>query len=43
VWKLFSNKDYKVCYCRDPWGTIIELSSHSYLQTWSNFEEQHKP
>jgi len=33
IWRLFSNKDYKVCYCRDPWGTVIELNSHSYLQT----------
>ncbi len=42
VWKLFSNKDYKVCYCCDPWGTIIELSTNSYVQTWSNLEEPHK-
>jgi len=42
VWKLFSNKDYKVCYCCDPWGTIIELSSHSYVQVWSNLQEPHK-
>ncbi len=42
VWKLFANKDYTVCYCSDPWGTIIELSTHSYVQTWSNFQEPHK-
>jgi catechol 2,3-dioxygenase-like lactoylglutathione lyase family enzyme len=43
IWRLFSNKDYKACYCRDPWGTIIELNSHSYVQTWSNLEEPHQP
>jgi catechol 2,3-dioxygenase-like lactoylglutathione lyase family enzyme len=42
IWRLFSNKDYKVCYCWDPWDTVIELNSHSYLQTWSNLEEPHK-
>jgi catechol 2,3-dioxygenase-like lactoylglutathione lyase family enzyme len=42
IWRLFSNKDYKACYCRDPWGTVIELNSHSYGQTWSNLEEPHK-
>jgi catechol 2,3-dioxygenase-like lactoylglutathione lyase family enzyme len=42
IWRLFSNKDYKVCYCWDPWGTVIELNSHPYLQTWSNREEPHK-
>jgi hypothetical protein len=42
VWKLFANKDYKVCYCSDPWGTIIELSTHPYVQVWSNLQEPHK-
>ena len=39
IWKLFSNKDYKTCYCRDPWGTVIELNSHPYVQIWSNLQE----
>ena len=43
VWQLWPEKPYKVCYCEDPWGNIIELSSHSYEQTWSNFEIPHKP
>lgn len=37
-WQLFSNKEYRVCYCQDPWGTIIELSTHPYVQIWANLE-----
>jgi len=43
VWQLWPDKPYKVCYCEDPWGNIIEISSHSYEQTWSNYEQPHKP
>ena len=43
VWKLFDDKPYKVCYCEDPWGNIVELSSHSYVQTWSNYDQPHRP
>ena len=43
VWKLFDDKPYKVCYCEDPWGNIVELSSHSYVQTWSNYDSPPQP
>lgn len=43
VWKLWPGKPYKVCYCQDPWGNIIEISSHSYEQTWSNYDVPHQP
>ena len=43
VWKLWPDKPYKVCYCEDPWGNIIELSSHNYEQTWSNYDRPHQP
>ncbi|MDQ0678888.1 catechol 2,3-dioxygenase-like lactoylglutathione lyase family enzyme [Arthrobacter pascens] len=26
---------YAVVYCEDPWGTVIELCSHSYAQMWA--------
>ena len=38
VWTFYSNKPYKTTYCQDPWGTVIELNSHSYSQVWSNLE-----
>lgn len=41
VWKLWPDKPYKVCYCEDPWGNIVEISSHPYVMTWSNFIPRH--
>jgi catechol 2,3-dioxygenase-like lactoylglutathione lyase family enzyme len=43
IWKLWPDKPYKVCYCEDPWGNIVEVSSHGYTQTWANFSEPHHP
>jgi catechol 2,3-dioxygenase-like lactoylglutathione lyase family enzyme len=40
VWSLAPGKPYKVCYCEDPWGNIVEINSHSYEQTWSNLLDQ---
>ena len=42
IWKLFKNKPYKICYCEDPWGNIIELSSHPYNVIWSNLKPNEK-
>lgn len=42
VWKIWPDKAYKVCYCEDPWGNIIEISSHSYEETWANYHKPHK-
>ena len=36
VWTLFPGKPYKIAYCEDPFGNVIELHSHSTEQTWSN-------
>ncbi len=41
VWSLWPDKPYKVCYCEDPWGTIVEVSSHPYAVIWSNFDRPH--
>lgn len=31
IWKERGDaKDYRMCYCRDPFGNIIEIYSHSY-------------
>jgi catechol 2,3-dioxygenase-like lactoylglutathione lyase family enzyme len=42
IWRLWSDKPYKVCYCQDPWGNIIELNTHAYSHIWANFETPHK-
>jgi catechol 2,3-dioxygenase-like lactoylglutathione lyase family enzyme len=36
IWQLFPDKPYKIAYCEDPFGNLIELYSHSTEQTWSN-------
>ena len=41
IWKLFKTKPYKICYCEDPWGNILELSSHPYSIVWSNYTKPH--
>jgi len=36
VWTLVPGKPYKMAYCEDPYGNMIEIYSHSTEQTWSN-------
>ena len=36
IWQFFPDKPYKMAYCEDPFGNIIEIYSHSTEQTWSN-------
>lgn len=43
IWSLWIDKPYRVCYCEDPWGNIVELNSHSYEQIWANFSPPHEP
>jgi catechol 2,3-dioxygenase-like lactoylglutathione lyase family enzyme len=33
---LWVGRPYRACYCEDPWGTIIELTSHSHERLQSN-------
>jgi catechol 2,3-dioxygenase-like lactoylglutathione lyase family enzyme len=36
VWELFEEQPYRLCYCEDPFGSIIEIYSHSHEQTFAN-------
>lgn len=36
VWPLFDGQPYELAYCQDPWGTIIEIYSHSHEQFFAN-------
>lgn len=36
VWTLYPDKPYKIAYCEDPFGNIVEIYTHSTEQTWSN-------
>ncbi|MFP8890717.1 VOC family protein [Natrialbaceae archaeon A-CW2] len=39
VWGVNSeDDDYKLAYCRDPWGNMIEVFSHSNERIYSNHE-----
>ena len=42
IWKPWKNKDYKICYCEDPWGTVLEFNSHPYSAIWSNYSLNHE-
>jgi catechol 2,3-dioxygenase-like lactoylglutathione lyase family enzyme len=36
VWQIFEGEPFLACYCRDPFGNIVELYSHSHERTYSN-------
>jgi catechol 2,3-dioxygenase-like lactoylglutathione lyase family enzyme len=36
VWEIFRGEQYLTCYCEDPFGTIVELYSHSHERTYAN-------
>ncbi|WP_238845342.1 VOC family protein [Nostoc edaphicum] len=36
VWELFEGSGYKLAFCQDPFGNILEIYSHSAEQFWSN-------
>ena len=33
VWEIVPEKGYKIAFCEDPFGNIIEIFTHSYEQT----------
>ncbi|HEU4701737.1 MAG TPA: VOC family protein [Conexibacter sp.] len=36
VRRIFEEQPYEVSYCEDPWGTIVEIYSHSHEQIYAN-------
>lgn len=36
IWELNPNKPYKLVFCSDPFGNIIEIYSHSFEQFHAN-------
>jgi len=36
IWHIFPDAPYRTCYCEDPFGTTIELYSHSHERTYAN-------
>jgi len=41
VWQFLPDRPYKLCYCEDPFGNIIEVFSHSYAETFANMPGWH--
>jgi catechol 2,3-dioxygenase-like lactoylglutathione lyase family enzyme len=35
IWEPFPSKPFKVVFCEDPFGNIIEIYTHSYGEFWS--------
>lgn len=33
IWEIVPDKGYKIAFCEDPFGNIIEIFDHSYEQT----------
>ena len=36
IWAFLPDRPYRLVYCEDPFGNIIEAFSHSYAGTFSN-------
>ena len=36
IWQAFRDKPYKIVFCEDPFGNIIEIYTHSYEEFWSH-------
>lgn len=36
IWTLFPDQNYRMTYCRDPFGNVLEIYTHSYERIYSN-------
>jgi catechol 2,3-dioxygenase-like lactoylglutathione lyase family enzyme len=36
IWQFLEGRPYRLVYCEDPFGNIIEALSHSYAETFAN-------
>lgn len=36
IWNLFPDQPYRMTYCKDPWGNIVEIYTHSHERIYSN-------
>jgi len=39
VFEFIPGRPYRLVYCEDPWGTVIELFSHSYAEAFANWPQ----
>lgn len=36
VWELFPGQEYRMTYCKDPFGNLVEIYTHSHERIYSN-------
>ena len=41
VWQFLPGRPYRLVYCEDPFGNVIEAFSHSYAETFANMPGWH--
>ena len=41
VWKFLEGRPYKLVYCEDPFGNVIEIFSHTYAEVFANMPGWH--
>jgi hypothetical protein len=41
IWQFLEGRPYRLVYCEDPFGNIVEALSHSYAETFSNMPGWH--
>lgn len=39
IFDMVPGQPYKLVYCEDPFGNVIELCSHSHAEVWSNWPQ----
>jgi catechol 2,3-dioxygenase-like lactoylglutathione lyase family enzyme len=41
IWQFLEGRPYRLVYCEDPFGNIVEALSHSYAETFANMPGWH--
>lgn len=36
IWELFPGQEYRMTYCKDPFGNLVEIYTHSHERIYSN-------
>jgi len=43
VWRILPDEPYKMTYCKDPFGNVIEIHTHGFEQTHANLHSLKAP
>jgi len=43
VWQILPEKPYKMTYCKDPFGNVLEIHTHGFEQTHANLHSLKDP